>query len=90
MLFCLRFTTRIRLMVCAAVFMIAVVMIALLIGAWSPGKGVYAFTVDPLVTRDVYMMDIDRDLFYVLQIDGHEDQVPVWSRESRWLEYVVR
>ncbi|MBZ0280139.1 MAG: hypothetical protein K8L97_05330 [Anaerolineae bacterium] len=77
-------------MIYAAIFMVMVVMIALLIGAWSPGKGVYAFTVDPLMTRDIYVMDIDRDLFYAVQVYGHENESPAWSREHRWLVFDAR
>lgn len=82
--------TRLRLMAYAVFLMIVVVMIALLVGACSPGRGVYAFTVDPLTTRDVYVMDLDRDLYYALQVYGHEDQSPTWSREHRWFIFSGR
>ncbi len=45
---------------------------------------------NPTSTRDIYVMDAHRDLFHYMQVFGHEDEVPVWSREIRWLVYVAR
>ena len=66
------------------------VALALTVGAALPGDKVIAFTSNPIYTRDVYAFDIARGIAVYLEIDGHRDEIPIWSAAERGIVYRPR
>lgn len=64
-----------------------VITATLLVGALLPAGRVVAFTTNPVRTREVYVMDLDRGIFHYFTTRAHGDQIPVWSPEARWIIY---
>jgi Tol biopolymer transport system component len=68
----------------------AALLFSLLMGAQTSGQSISVFTTNLQETTDVWVMDVSRNQFIHIQVSGHQNNIPVWSREERQIVYYPR
>jgi hypothetical protein len=80
----------IRLVVGLGLLISLMVLSSLLIGAQSAGNSINAFTTTSYETTDVWIMDVSRMQFVHLRVNGHKNDIPVWSTQERQITFFPR
>lgn len=63
---------------------------ALLVGVHLSGEEVAAFTTNTYQTHSMYVSDMERGMNFYIEFSGHEDQLPVWSRQVGYIVFYPR